>query len=103
MAKELEKMGTHILAIKDMAGLLRPFAARSWSRRLRNEVGVPIHFHTHDTGGIKPGIPHGRRGRSERSRFRRVLHERHDQPAQHERGVGRAQAHPARYGPRPTP
>jgi pyruvate carboxylase len=52
MAKELVKMGTHILAIKDMAGLCKPYAASALVKALRDEVGVPIHFHTHDTSGI---------------------------------------------------
>jgi pyruvate carboxylase len=52
LAKELVQMGTHILAIKDMAGLLRPYAADKLVRTLRDEVGVPIHLHTHDTSGI---------------------------------------------------
>ena len=51
MAKELEKLGTHILGIKDMAGLLKPYAARQLVRALRQEIGIPIHFHTHDTAG----------------------------------------------------
>ena len=51
-AKELERMGAHILGIKDMAGLLRPYAAEVLVRALRDEVGIPIHFHTHDTSGI---------------------------------------------------
>ena len=52
MAKELERMGAHILAIKDMAGLCRPYAAHALVKALRQEVGIPIHFHTHDTSGI---------------------------------------------------
>ena len=52
IAKELEKMGTHILGIKDMAGVLRPYAAYKLVKALRDEVGVPIHLHTHDTSGI---------------------------------------------------
>ncbi|HEY7302662.1 MAG TPA: pyruvate carboxylase [Bryobacteraceae bacterium] len=52
LAKELERMGTHILGIKDMAGLLRPYAAYKLVRTLREEVGVPIHLHTHDTSGV---------------------------------------------------
>src|SRR5450432_3531759 len=52
MAKELVRMGTHILAIKDMAGLLRPYAAHALVKALRDEVDVPIHLHTHDTSGI---------------------------------------------------
>lgn len=51
-AKELEKMGAHILAIKDMAGLCRPAAAKKLFTALRQEVGLPIHFHTHDSSGI---------------------------------------------------
>ena len=52
LAKELERMGAHILAIKDMAGLCRPYAAHKLVTTLKAEVGVPIHFHTHDTSGI---------------------------------------------------
>src|ERR1700720_4938025 len=52
MAKELEKLGTHFLAIKDMAGLCKPYAAFELVKTLREEVGVPVHFHTHDTSGI---------------------------------------------------
>ncbi|PLX72998.1 MAG: pyruvate carboxylase [Desulfuromonas sp.] len=49
LAKELESMGAHILAIKDMAGLLKPFAAEKLIKALKNEIGIPIHLHTHDT------------------------------------------------------
>ncbi len=52
LAKELERMGAHILAIKDMAGLCRPAAAHALVKALKDEVGIPIHFHTHDTSGI---------------------------------------------------
>ncbi|MGA2595672.1 MAG: pyruvate carboxylase [Bryobacteraceae bacterium] len=52
MAKELEKMGAHILGIKDMAGLLKPYAAYKLVKTLRDEVGIPIHFHTHDMSGV---------------------------------------------------
>src|SRR5262249_4636922 len=48
LAKELEKRGANILAIKDMAGLCKPHAARALVRALRQEIGLPIHFHTHD-------------------------------------------------------
>lgn len=51
LAKEIEKMGAHILAIKDMSGLLKPYAAAKLIRTLKNEVGIPIHLHTHDTSG----------------------------------------------------
>ncbi len=53
MAKEMEKAGAHILGIKDMAGLLRPFAARKLVKALRDEVSLPIHLHTHDTPGVQ--------------------------------------------------
>ncbi|MRR39474.1 pyruvate carboxylase, partial [bacterium] len=49
LAKELEGMGAHILAIKDMAGLLKPFAAEKLIKTLKQEIGIPIHLHTHDT------------------------------------------------------
>jgi pyruvate carboxylase len=52
MAKELERMGAHILAIKDMAGLCKPYAAFKLVKALRDETGLPVHFHTHDTSGI---------------------------------------------------
>ncbi len=52
MARELVKMGTHILGIKDMAGLCKPYAAHMLVKALRDEVDVPIHFHTHDTSGV---------------------------------------------------
>ncbi len=51
MAKELEKKGAHILGIKDMSGLLKPMAADKLIRTLKEEIGIPIHLHTHDTSG----------------------------------------------------
>jgi len=51
MAKELEKRGVHILGIKDMSGLLKPYAAQQLVSALKQEVGLPIHLHTHDTSG----------------------------------------------------
>ena len=53
LAKQLEKMGAHILAIKDMAGLCKPAAASILVKTLKEEVGIPIHFHTHDTAGVQ--------------------------------------------------
>ena len=53
LAKELEGMGAHILAIKDMAGLCKPYAAAKLVSTLKDEVGIPIHFHTHDTSGVQ--------------------------------------------------
>ncbi len=52
LAKELQTMGAHSLAIKDMAGLLRPYAAFQLVKALRAEIGIPIHLHTHDTSGL---------------------------------------------------
>jgi pyruvate carboxylase len=52
LARRLVKMGTHMLCIKDMAGLCKPYAAYALIKALKDEVGVPIHFHTHDTSGI---------------------------------------------------
>jgi pyruvate carboxylase len=51
LARELEKRGANLLAIKDMAGLCKPLAAQRLVRALRQEVGLPIHFHTHDCAG----------------------------------------------------
>lgn len=53
LAKELERMGAHFLAIKDMAGLCRPLAAKKLVKALKEAVGLPIHFHTHDTPGTQ--------------------------------------------------
>jgi len=52
LAAELEKAGAHIIAVKDMAGLLKPAAARQLFTALRDATDLPIHFHTHDTSGI---------------------------------------------------
>lgn len=52
LAKELERMGAHVIAIKDMAGLCKPYAAYKLVKTLREEIGLPVHFHTHDTSGI---------------------------------------------------
>ncbi len=52
MGKDLKAAGAHVLGLKDMAGLLKPAAARILFKALKEEVGLPIHFHTHDTSGI---------------------------------------------------
>jgi pyruvate carboxylase len=52
MGKALRDAGAHVLGVKDMAGLLKPAAARVLIRTLKEEVGLPVHFHTHDTSGI---------------------------------------------------
>jgi len=51
LAKELEKSGVNIIAIKDMAGLCKPAAIKLLIKELRNEISLPIHYHTHDTSG----------------------------------------------------
>lgn len=53
LAKRLEGEGAHILGIKDMAGLLKPYSAVELIGRLKNEVSIPIHLHTHDTSGLQ--------------------------------------------------
>ncbi len=50
-AKELEAMGSHILAIKDMSGLLKPYAAKELFSALKSELKIPVHLHTHDSTG----------------------------------------------------
>ncbi|MEO0389789.1 MAG: pyruvate carboxylase [Pseudomonadota bacterium] len=52
MGTQLRDAGAHVLGLKDMAGLLKPAAARTLISALKQEVGLPIHFHTHDTAGI---------------------------------------------------
>jgi pyruvate carboxylase len=52
MAAELKAAGCHIIGLKDMAGLLKPAAARVLIPALKRETGLPVHFHTHDTSGI---------------------------------------------------
>jgi pyruvate carboxylase len=52
LAKQLKAMGAQIIGIKDMAGLCQPRAAATLVRALKEEVGLPVHFHTHDTSGI---------------------------------------------------
>ena len=52
LAKELESIGAHMIAIKDMAGLCKPYAAGKLVKALRDVTDLPIHFHTHDTSGV---------------------------------------------------
>ena len=52
MARELRDAGAHVIGLKDMAGLLRPAAAGPLITALKQETGLPIHFHTHDTSGV---------------------------------------------------
>ena len=101
MAKELERMGAHMLAIKDMAGLCKPYAAEKLVKALRQEIGIPIHFHTHDTSGINAAsvLKAAECGRG-RGRRRHRFDERPDQPAEPEFDRGGAQPHAARYRPR---
>lgn len=52
MARDLQSAGTHILGLKDMAGLMKPEAARLLVRALKDKTGLPVHLHTHDTSGL---------------------------------------------------
>lgn len=54
LAKDLENAGAHILGIKDMSGLLKPYAARELVLALKAAVNIPIHLHTHDTSSLQP-------------------------------------------------
>jgi pyruvate carboxylase len=54
LAKDLENAGAHILAIKDMSGLLKPYAAKELVTALKDTVKIPIHLHTHDTSSLQP-------------------------------------------------
>lgn len=53
LAKQLEEAGAHLLCIKDMAGLLKPYAASVLIRELKKHISIPIHLHTHDTSSIQ--------------------------------------------------
>lgn len=52
MGRELKSAGAHILGLKDMGGLLKPASAKVLVKALKEELGMPIHFHTHDTSGL---------------------------------------------------
>ena len=68
MARQLRDAGTHILGLKDMGGLLKPAAARVLVKALKEEIGLPVHFHTHDTSGISGAtVLAASRSRSRRS------------------------------------
>ena len=53
LAKDIENAGAHILGIKDMAGLLKPYAASELVSALKSEINIPIHLHTHDTSSVQ--------------------------------------------------
>jgi len=53
LAKRIEDTGAHILGIKDMAGLLKPYAAELLVTSLKENISIPIHLHTHDTSGVQ--------------------------------------------------
>jgi pyruvate carboxylase len=53
LAKDLENAGAHMIAIKDMAGLLKPYAATELVKALKDTVNLPIHLHTHDTSSLQ--------------------------------------------------
>ncbi len=101
MAKHLEKLGAHFLAIKDMAGVCRPYAAFALVKALREEVGIPIHFHTHDTSGVNSASllkAAGCRCRCGRRGDR--IHERRHQPAESEFRGRSPREHTARHATR---
>ncbi|MEM7124185.1 MAG: pyruvate carboxylase [Pseudomonadota bacterium] len=52
LARDLADAGSHVLGIKDMAGVVKPEAARVLVKALKEETGLPVHFHTHDTSGV---------------------------------------------------
>jgi len=54
LAKDMENAGAHILGIKDMSGLLKPYAAKELVTALKETVNIPIHLHTHDTSSLQP-------------------------------------------------
>ncbi len=54
LAKDLENAGAHILAIKDMSGLLKPYAAKELVSALKDTINIPVHLHTHDTSSLQP-------------------------------------------------
>ena len=91
-------MGAHILAIKDMAGLCKPYAAEKLVKALREEVGIPDSFpharHQRHQRGVDSEGGRSRRGRGRR---RHRVDERHDQPAESELDRGGAGAHAARH------
>lgn len=53
LAKDLENAGAHMIAIKDMAGLLKPYAAAELVSAFKDTVNIPLHLHTHDTSSIQ--------------------------------------------------
>ena len=55
MARQVEDEGAHMLAIKDMAGLLKPYSAEVLVTELKKAIDLPIHLHTHDTSSIQSG------------------------------------------------
>ena len=101
MAKELERMGAHILAIKDMAGLCKPYAAEKLVKALRQEVGIPIHFHTHDTSGINAAsVLKAADAGVDMADGAIASMSGADQPAESELHRRRARPHAARHRPR---
>lgn len=56
LAKDIESSGAHILAIKDMAGLLKPYSAYELISELKQKIKIPIHLHTHDTSSLQPAM-----------------------------------------------
>ena len=98
LAEQIVDAGAHVLAIKDMAGLLRPQAATALIRALRSRFDLPVHVHTHDTpGGQLATYRGGLAGRRQRRRRRRRAAGRYDQPARAELDRGGRRAHRIRH------
>ena len=98
LAEQIVDAGAHVLAIKDMAGLLRPQAATALIRALRSRFDLPVHVHTHDTpGGQLATYRGGLAGRRQRRRRCRRAAGRHHQPARAELDRGGRRAHRIRH------
>ena len=102
LAKDLENAGAHMIAIKDMAGLLTPYAATELVGALKDTLSIPLHLHTHDTSSIQSAtylkaieagvdvVDVACRARTvRRRRFVQLAHLQHDPRHRTHRSVGR--------------
>ena len=102
LAEQIAEAGAHVIAIKDMAGLLRAPAARTLVTALRERFDQPVHLHTHDTAGWPAGHPAGRhRRRGRRGRRRQRRDGRHHLPAADVEPGRRHRRHAPRHRARP--
>ena len=103
LAEQIVAAGAHVLAIKDMAGLLRPPAARALVTALRERFDLPVHLHTHDTaGGQLATYRRDRRPGWTPSTGRSAAHGRHHQPAVAVGDRRRDRPHRPRHRARPA-